>query len=644
VSQGVVESSNSSGSSQSGGSNQGGGSRSKLIQRLLSASSNLPGFVNDLLTTQAADGEPPFSLRPIAHIRPDNASAEVRAAAISAFQDLIRPCIEQQKDGAIEVAPPDRPQGEAQYCLITLLRNEGEVVAVSAVIARCLDLERAQQRLVSMQLVAGYFDLYTLRRTAEQSRVIAQSHQHVLQLVTAVSTAEGFQAAANNFCNELALRTGAMRVSLGWLKGNYVKVKALSHTENFDKRQELIVQLERAMEECLDQDEMVQFDPEGKQCTQNVTRSAESLSKAQGNNIVLSLPLRRQAEQVGVVTLEFPLDQRLSPQAASGLAVAVELLAPQLYDRYQNDRWLITKAGISTRELYKKAIGPKYWLAKTLIAVGLSLVAFVFLYRPMYHVTAPFQFVAEQRRLIAVPFDGAEIDEVFVRPGGESGRVKAGQVLLTFRTDDLELERAKAEARADALRREAEAYYADPSKIAEYRSTLAREREARVQAEHYAQQIKKATIVAPFDGEILKGDWIDKKGSVVKQGEVLFEIAKRGELRVELNVAERDVQFLRDDGTQRGFLATSSLPTERFPFVIDRIVPEPNAVSGDNVFHVYGRLDRSSPDWPSDLKSDAGWLPGMQGEAKIEDQPRSLAWQWTHRLTEWVRLKTWTWF
>ena len=83
--------------------------------------------------------------------------------------------------------------------------------------------------------MAGYFDLYTLRRQSEQSQIVAQSHQHVLQLATAVATAEGFESAAMNLCNELATRTGATRVALGWIKGHEIKVKALSHTEQFDK-------------------------------------------------------------------------------------------------------------------------------------------------------------------------------------------------------------------------------------------------------------------------------------------------------------------------------------------------------------------------------------------------------------------------
>ena len=100
---------------------------------------------------------------------------------------------------------------ESQFCLITLLRSEGQPVAVSAVIARCLDVNRATQRLSSMKLVAGYFELFTLRRMSEQARMVAESHQHVLQLSTSVATAEGFESAAMNLCNEMANRAPASR-------------------------------------------------------------------------------------------------------------------------------------------------------------------------------------------------------------------------------------------------------------------------------------------------------------------------------------------------------------------------------------------------------------------------------------------------
>ena len=220
---GIVEQNQNS--TQNQGQQQGGSTaaapanRSQLVQRLLDSSSNLPAFINDLLTTQAvtvagteaagflleAGENNTATLRPIAHIRPDTSNPETRAAALTAFTDLIRPCIQQNRDGAIEVTPGADGQ-EAQFCLVTLLRNEGQIVAASAVITRCLNTERARQRLMSMQLVAGYFDLFTLRRNADQARTIAQSHQHVLQLATSVATAEGFESAAMNLCNELANR------------------------------------------------------------------------------------------------------------------------------------------------------------------------------------------------------------------------------------------------------------------------------------------------------------------------------------------------------------------------------------------------------------------------------------------------------
>ena len=46
-------------------------------------------------------------MRLIAHIRPDNSSAELRAAAVAAFQEMIKPCLAQGKDGAIEINTGD---------------------------------------------------------------------------------------------------------------------------------------------------------------------------------------------------------------------------------------------------------------------------------------------------------------------------------------------------------------------------------------------------------------------------------------------------------------------------------------------------------------------------------------------------------
>ncbi len=600
MAEGIVESSQSSEAEQAQGTAQPSGHRSELAQRLIDAR-DLPAFVTELISTQATTvagteavgflierADESVSLRLLAHLRHDNSSAQVRTAAVSAFQELVVPCVQQMKDGAIELGMTGDTH-ETQFCLVTLLRADNEVVAVSAVIARCLDLERARQRLNSMKLVAGYFELFTLRRLAEQSKLIAESHQHVLQLSTSVATAEGFESAAMNLCNELAGRAHASRVTMGWVKGRNVRVKAISHTEEFDKKQELIVSLEKVMEECADQDEIVQFDPAG-QNTQNVTREAAAFSREQGGAAVLSLPLRRRDEIIGVITAEFPAQEKLGPNVGQALSIAIDLLAPQLYDRFQNDRWLITKAGISIRELAKRAVGPQHMLGK-LIAIGVALILVgIFVIRPMYHVSASFEFASRAHCQIPAPFEGF-ISEVGKGPDGKPLRqgdmIKAGQTLAMLDTTDMKLKLAEAQARVNTKTKEAARYRAE-EKTAEEQVSISEGEEAKNEVDFLSAQIARGTIVAPVDAEILKGDLEDKLDSPVKTGDVLFEIGSDHDLRGELTVDDRDIQNIHIG--QHGTLATNAQPGDSFDFVVERIIPIPDPKEGTNNFRVYVTL------------------------------------------------------
>jgi len=259
--------------------------RARLVQRLVENDGDLPDFMRDLIETQAVvvagteaagfllegkgeDGKP--ELRTVAHVRPDNVEEAIRRQALTAFRDIVTQCIVEDKDGALRVGAGTE-QVDAQFCLVTLLRNNDQVVAATAVITRCRNESRALQRLNTMQLVAGYFDMFLLKRQSEQNKQMAKTHQDVFQFASTVATAENFHASAAGLCNELATRVGAARVAIGWVHGEKIKLKAMSHTEEFDKKQELSVLLIKVMEECLDQDEFVQFDPAG-QSTENVTR------------------------------------------------------------------------------------------------------------------------------------------------------------------------------------------------------------------------------------------------------------------------------------------------------------------------------------------------------------------------------------
>ncbi len=650
--------------------------RSRLVTRLLQPTPDIRQFLHDLVHTQAIviagteaaafllvpNEQGQMAMENIAHIRPDSSTPDVRQAALKAFADITAACIKEGKDGAVEVGNTDG-NWEAQYCLVTLLRIDTRIVAATAVITRCKDDARAQQRLDIMQVVAGYFDFYTLRRNTELLRAQAQNHQDVLQYAAAISTSEGFQNGVNNVCNELATRTGATRVSVGWVYGFQqpkIKLKGLSHTEQFDKKQELSVQITKAMEECFDQEEIVQFDPEKEgSTTQNVSREAQALSRMEGGNRVVSLPMRHKGEIVGVMSLEFPRDKKPTDHETTGLAVAAELLGPVLYDRHANDRWLITKAGISTLDTWKMAIGPKYWLAKS--CVGLLLIALwalcggylpywkapyhVALVKPMYTVNGEFSFVpdSESRRVVTAGVEGTlesierDANGQYLRAGSP---VKKDQILFRFNDDELQTKLIAAQKRMDKAMAERQALLNSTDREGKDRTAEAMVKqkeadEANAEVQLVQQQLLRTTVRAPIDGMITQGDLSDRIGSQVKLGEQLLEISRTDQLRVEIKLKERDIQRVAPGSV--GVIKTASSPEVSHPIKVERVVPSGEAREGDAVFTVYATYDASKID-PATL---AKWKPGMAGEAAIDFQPATLMWRWTHRLVDYVRLKFW---
>jgi multidrug efflux pump subunit AcrA (membrane-fusion protein) len=310
----------------------------------------------------------------------------------------------------------------------------------------------------------------------------------------------------------------------------------------------------------------------------------------------------------------------------TALAVAVDLLAPQLSDRFANDRWWLVTTWLALRHSVAQLIGPTHTLTKVMIVLvlfGAWLISPWSIYVPMYRVSAPFRFVPQEKRQLASPFDGY-LAEYFVLPGD---RVRQGDRLARMETKELELKQNETNSRILALQRKADAFGADPGKQAERQIALAERLEAQAHLDLLTMRIDMATIVAPVDGEVLTGDLRDRVGSPFKVGEVLMEVADPGRLLVELAIQDRDIQDVRLQ--QRGWLATSALPGNSYPFAINRIVPLGEAKEGANMFKVYGLLDTGAA---AGQPTGGQWRPGMTGEARIEINKASLFWQVSHRL------------
>ena len=164
---------------------------------------------------------------------------------------------------------------------------------------------------------------------------------------------------------------------------------------------------------------------------------------------------------------------------------------------------------------------------------------------------------------------------------------------------------------------------------------------AEATANYFKLKVAQGKILAPIAGQILKGDFRDKQGTTIKLGEEIFQVGdvNSERLEVEMLVHERDIQEVQlaqknDKNRQTGKLATTSSPEEKVPFEIYRLVPLSEQKENKNVFRAYGTVAGAG---------NNNWLPGQAGEVKIDIEPRPLAWQWTHRFVDWVKMKAWTW-
>jgi multidrug efflux pump subunit AcrA (membrane-fusion protein) len=356
---------------------------------------------------------------------------------------------------------------------------------------------------------------------------------------------------------------------------------------------------------------------------------------------VLSIPLRRRDELVGVLTLEWAARTEIDTQAEASVAVATELLAPALFDRFENDRWLPVKAYHSVKNLTKMAIGPRHMGAKLIILGVLAAVAFVVFYTPMYHVRSSFVLTELYKRSVSAPYEG-RIRAVNVKKGQA---VKVGDVLATMETFEYETQAAEAWSRRESKRQEAAAQRTLRDRDSQAKALVAEAEmnEAEQQYNLLKYRISQGTIKSAINGIVTSDPFVDKAGATVRPSDVLFEISQSDDkdptrvgIEIELHVPDRDIQDVRrafeEDREYHGEISTVSFPALEHKFKVRRIVPLGEPKDGENVFKVYATLTEAPQPW---------MIPGLTGEGRVDVEERRFGWIWTHRLWDWVRLKVW---
>lgn len=444
-------------------------------------------------------------------------------------------------------------------------------------------------------------------------------------LATALSQGR-FSAAATACATELASRLGCDRVSVGVMTRGAITVRALSHSANFSAKTNLVSAIAAAMEEAADQRQTVVV-PALPASPTLVTRAHGELMRQFGSDSICSVPLVDQGLVVGVLTLErdaaHPFDRPLLELCEAVASV----VGPVLEVKRRDDRWLAQKCWDAVCRSVGHLIGPRH-VGLKLAALGvLGLVGFLWLATGEYRVAAKTIIEGAVQRAAVAPFRGY-LDQAPVRAGDV---VQAGQMLATLQDHDLKLDRLKWLAQKEQLTKEYRQAMAerDAAKVEIKAAEIA---QAEAQLALAMEKLARTQITAPYAGIVVTGDWTQKLGAPVDEGQTLFELAPLDDYRVVLQVDERDIASIMEK--QVGALLLTSIPHETFPFVVTQITPVSSAKEGRNFFRVEARM--TAP--PSERLR-----PAMEGIGKISVDQRRLAWIWTHDITDWARLKLWAW-
>jgi hypothetical protein len=498
---------------------------------------------------------------------------------------------------------------EAEECLVAGLLSE-------------VSEPSARAAWVGLRLAGQCPEGYQTNLVARQAKADLEKLASVLDLTVSVTAEKRFLATALAFCNALATRFKCDRVSLGWQERGYVRLRAVSRTEKFDRQMAAAQALEAAMDEALDQDEEVVWPPP--ENTSVITRDHERFAK--GHNIahVCSLPLRSDKLPVAVVTCEREATP-FSEAELQQMRLGCDLTAVRLADLQEQDRWFGARWATWLRQHSAKILGPEHTWAKLLAILIVLLLATLFFLRVPYRVEGNFVLRSDELGFIAAPFEGY-IDQVFVRPGDA---VAAGAPLLQLKTSEIRLEEAYAVAELKRCEREAEKARSAKS-LAEMRIAEALAEQAQARLEMVRYRLAHASVTSPFAGVVVEGDLRERLGAPVKTADVLFKVARIDNLYAEAEVNERDVHEIL--GKSSGQLAFVSRPKNKFPFQIISVEQAAMPKNEANVFIVRCAVDQHPQPW---------WRPGMSGVCKFNVERRTLFWILTHRTVDFLRLKLW---
>ena len=521
----------------------------------------------------------------------------------------------------------EHPQNADTVGIARLVRNANRIIAVIGIEVSEKSEKARQDILRRLQWGSAWIEVFERRHAGRSDEHAIERLTLALDAIAVAGEQSGFRAAATAALTSLSIQMQAARVTFGVRKLRGCRVQAVSNTTKFDRRVEQVRSIADAMNEAIDQGTEITWTRNETFDDAIVRTRTERLADQRDASCVIVQPFVRDSRPAGAMAFEWAKKDMPPPHVQEAVADVVALLAPILYDRLAEERWLAGRALSILKRHLVRLVGPGYLGRKIALAVLAATIVFFSLYEAAFRVTADARLQGAVERVVMAPIDGYIVEA----PTRAGDTVEKEGLLVRFDDVEYQLERYAWIARKHQFETEYAQALAGFDR-AGVNILRARIEEADAQIRLNDTRIALTRITAPFSAVIVTGDLSQSLGQSVQRGDELFRIAPLDSYVVEIEVPETDILHIEPDLS--GTLVLTSLPTSAFDVTVQKVTMVTGARDGKNHFLVEARLENPS---------GAPVAPGMEGIVKIDAGEAKLIWIWTRRMIDWLRLQAWRW-
>ena len=498
---------------------------------------------------------------------------------------------------------------------------DGTLRAVVTLMLTAVDEAELHKALTAIEFCTGWLELRLIRNLLSNMASDNQRQHIVIDSIAYVLGERDFEHAALRFVNLMGRYLQAERVVLGFVKNAEIVVHSESDSSGHSKKHELVKLTTQALQEATDQQESILWPPQDDHY--RVTHAHSKLAGEEGQRSLMSIPLVDKELCYGAVLFDRPAEQLFSQEEQLTAEALANFVGVVLEEKRQSNLPLYAYIQRSIKNQLSHVIGPGYLGRKITLFSLIFLSVFFSLMPGTYNIGADAVIEGAELRAIVVPFD-SYLQSATLRAGDS---VEKGVLLAELDTRQLRLQRMSWVSQQATSRRQYEDALAKQERSQVQISNAQTERaQAEIQLLDY--QISQAVMLAPFDALIVSGDLNQRIGSMVRQGEVLFELSPSQRFRLAMYVDEFRINDIRQ--TQTGQLVLAALPDQKFSFTVTRINPMAEARDGATVYRV-----------EADLKKAKMLRVGLEGVAQVYVDERLLISVWTRGIIDWMKLQLW---